>query len=54
MPMWTIIGVLVLIWLVVSVFGFVLEGLLWLGIIGLVLIGITLLFGFLRGRGSRV
>lgn len=53
--MWTIIGVLLLIWLVVSVFGFVLEGLLWLGIIGLVLFGGTLLFGFIRGRsaGSR-
>lgn len=50
--MWTIIGIILVVWIVVSVLGFVLEGLLWLGVIGLVLIGATLLYGFVKGRAS--
>lgn len=52
--MWTIIAVILVVWLAVSVLGFVLEGLLWLGIIGLVLFGATLLYGFIKGRSPRV
>ena len=47
-PMIRIIGGLLIIWLLLSVLGFILKGLLWLAVIGLVLFVITALVGFIR------
>lgn len=47
----TIIVLLVL-WAVLSIVGFALEGLLWLGIIGVVLLVGTIVFGAVRRRGT--
>jgi fatty acid desaturase len=46
-----IIGLLVL-WLVVSFLGVIIEGLFWLLVIGLVLLLVTGLFGWSRLRGG--
>ena len=43
---------LLLLWLVLSVVGFVVEGLLWLALIGILLFVVTGIFGWFR-RGSR-
>jgi hypothetical protein len=48
--MWTIIAILLIIWLAVSILGFVLEGLFWLAIVGIVLFVVTAVVGALRGR----
>lgn len=44
---------LLLLWLVVSVVGMVIEGLLWLLGIGLVLLVVTAAWGWFRVRGAR-
>lgn len=41
---------LLIIWLVVSIVGFVLEGLLWLAVIGLVLFVATAAWGWVKRR----
>jgi hypothetical protein len=46
-----IIGLLV-IWLILSVVGFVVKGLFWLAIIGLVLFVATGVWGWLKRRAS--
>lgn len=46
-----IVGLLI-IWLVLSVLGFVIKGLFWLAIIGLVLFVATGVIGWVRNRGS--
>ncbi len=43
-----IIGLLLL-WLVLTVFGFVVKGLFWLAIIGIVLLLATVAYGFVKG-----
>lgn len=43
-----IVGLLIL-WLVLSVIGFVVKSLFWLAIIGLVLFLATLVYGFVKG-----
>ena len=43
---------LLIIWLVLSILGFVLEGLLWLAVIGLVLFAATAVWGWLK-RNAR-
>lgn len=48
-PMGIIIGLLV-IWLILSIVGFVVKGLLWLAIIGLVLFVATGVWGWLKRR----
>lgn len=50
--MWSIIILLLILWVALSVAGFVIEGLFWLAIIGIVLFVATGLFGALRGRGK--
>ena len=50
------VGLLVLllvVWLAMSVVGFVVKGLVWLAIIGLVLFVATGVWGFLRRGASR-
>jgi len=53
----TIIVILLVVWAILAVVGFALEGLLWLGIIGVILFVGTLVFGLVRRaagrRGSR-
>jgi hypothetical protein len=51
--MWTVLLILLVAWVVLSIVGFVFEGLLWLGIIGIVLFVGTLIFGFLRQNARR-
>lgn len=46
-----IIGLLV-IWLVLTLLGFVIKGLVWLAIIGIVLFVATAAVGWFRNRGS--
>jgi hypothetical protein len=51
--MWTVLLILLVAWAVLSIVGFVFEGLLWLAIIGIVLFIGTLIFGILRQRAKR-
>jgi hypothetical protein len=48
----TIIVLLVL-WAILSIVGFALKGLLWLGVIGIVLLLGTILFGAVRRSGNK-
>ena len=48
--MWTVIVILVVLWAILTVVGFVFEGLVWLGIIGIILVVGTLIFGVIRQR----
>jgi hypothetical protein len=47
-----LIVLLLVIWLALSVLGFVIKGLVWLAIVGIVLFLVTGAWGFLR-RGAR-
>lgn len=40
--------VLVVLWIILAIVGFAIKGLLWLGIIGIVLVIATLIIGFVR------
>lgn len=51
--MWTVLLILLVAWVVLSIVGFVFEGLLWLAIIGIVLFVGTIIFGILRQRARR-
>ncbi|WP_169053982.1 hypothetical protein [Agromyces sp. H66] len=51
--MWTVLVILLVVWLVLAIVGFALEGLLWLGVIGIVLVVGTVIFGILRQRAAR-
>jgi uncharacterized membrane protein YccC len=46
-----IVGLLIL-WVILSVLGFAIKGLLWLAIIGIVLFVITGIVGFIRRNAS--
>lgn len=45
-----VVVILLVLWAVLSIVGFVFEGLLWLGVIGIVLFIGTLIFGIVRQR----
>lgn len=51
--MWTVLLILLVAWVVLSIVGFVFEGLVWLAIIGIVLFVGTLIFGLLRRSAER-
>lgn len=51
--MWTVIVILLVVWAVLAVVGFVFQGLLWLAIIGIILFVGTLIVGIIRQRGRR-
>lgn len=51
--MWTLIIVLLVLWLILSIVGFALKGLLWLGVIGIVLFVGTAIIGFIRRSASK-
>ena len=48
--MWTVIVILLIIWLALSVLGFILEGLFWLAVVGIILFIATAIVGWVRGR----
>jgi uncharacterized membrane protein len=48
--MWTIIVILLVIWLALSVLGFVVKGLFWLAVVGIILFVVTAAVGAVRGR----
>ncbi len=50
---WTVLVILLVVWVVLSVVGFAFEGVLWLAIIGIVLFVGTLIFGIIRQRIKR-
>jgi len=51
--MTTLIIVLLVLWAVFAVVGFVVEGLLWLAFIGLILLVATVVWGWLKRRTGR-
>ncbi len=51
--MWTVLIILLVAWAVLSIVGFAFEGLLWLGIIGIVLFVGTVIFGLVRRSVAR-
>lgn len=51
--MWTVLVILLVVWVVLSIVGFAFEGLLWLAIIGIVLFVGTIIFGIIRQRARR-
>jgi hypothetical protein len=46
--MWTTVVILLVVWAILAIVGFAFEGILWLGVIGIVLFAGTLLFGIVR------
>jgi hypothetical protein len=48
--MWPVIVILLVVWAVLSVVGFALQGLFWLGVVGIVLFLGTITFGIVRQR----
>lgn len=52
-PAARVIVILLVVWAILAVVGFALEGLLWLGIIGVILFLGTLIFFFVRRAASR-
>lgn len=50
--MLTVIVILLVVWAILAVVGFAIQGLLWLGIIGIILFIGTLIFGIVR-RSAR-
>ena len=51
--MWIVIVILLIVWAVLAVVGFVFQGLLWLGVIGIILFLGTLIVGIVRQRTRR-
>ena len=45
-----IVGIVLVVWLVVAVLGFVIKGLIWLAIIGIVLFLVTGAYGAVKAR----
>ena len=48
-----ILGVLLLVWIIVAVLGFVVKGFIWLAIIAIVLFIATSIFGWVQRKTSR-
>jgi hypothetical protein len=44
---------LLVIWLVLAILGFVIKGLFWLAVIGIVLFVVTAIVGYIRRGGGR-
>lgn len=52
--MWTLIILLLALWVILTVLGLAIKGLAWLALVGIVLILITSVIGYLRrGAGKR-
>lgn len=50
--MWILLIILLLAWAGIAVLGFVVEGLLWLAVLGIALFLVTLVVGMLRRRAA--
>ena len=50
--MMSLILILLVVWLVMTVLGFVIKGLLWLAIVGIVLFLVTGVWGWIRRRAA--
>ncbi|WP_317492776.1 hypothetical protein [Haloechinothrix sp. LS1_15] len=50
--LWKIIGVLLVIWLAVTVLGPILTGLLWIAVIGGLLLAATAAYGAIKSKGQ--
>lgn len=51
--MWTLLIILLIVWLGLSILGFVVKGLVWLAVLGIVLFLATLVVGLIRGNRGR-
>ncbi|SFR42714.1 hypothetical protein [Microbacterium azadirachtae] len=51
--MWTLLIILLIVWLGLSILGFVVKGLIWLAVLGIVLFLATLVVGLIRGARNR-
>jgi hypothetical protein len=51
--MWTVLVILLVVWAILSVVGFAIEGLFWLAIIGLILFVGTVVFGLVRNHSRK-
>lgn len=51
--MWTLLIILLIVWLGLSILGFAVKGLVWLAVLGIVLFLATLVVGLIRGNRSR-
>jgi hypothetical protein len=51
--MWILVIVLVAAWFILSIIGFAVEGLFWLGLIGIILLVATAIIGWLRHSALR-
>ncbi|WP_200935213.1 hypothetical protein [Leifsonia sp. Leaf336] len=51
--MLTVIVILLVVWAILAVVGFAIQGLLWLAIIGIILFVGTLIFGIVRRNANR-
>jgi hypothetical protein len=50
--MWRLLGILLVVWLAITVIGAVIEGLFWLAVVGLLLFAVTAALGWGK-RGTR-
>lgn len=51
--MWALLIILLIVWAGLAVFGFVVKGLLWLAILGIVLFLATIVIGMVRRAGAK-
>lgn len=51
--MWTLLIILLILWLGLSILGFVVKGLVWLAVLGIVLFLATLVIGLIRNSRNR-
>lgn len=51
--MLTLVIILLAVWLILAIIGFALEGVVWLGVIGVVLFVATAIIGFVRRSVNR-
>lgn len=51
--MLTLVIVLLAIWLVLAIVGFAIEGIFWLGVVGVVLFVATAIIGWVRRNANR-
>jgi len=51
--MLALVIILLIVWAVLAVLGFVIKGLLWLAIVALVLFVITVIIGWIRGMARK-
>jgi uncharacterized membrane protein (Fun14 family) len=51
--MWTVLWILIIVWVVLAIVGIAIEGLLWLAVIGIVLFIGTIVFGLIRRKAGQ-